>query len=117
MINRIAIYTIAHLVLAIVFWLLAAGATGLGFKDDWSAFDSIYYVLSFLGVYIFALPSWMLLSTELPVWGNYLILPLQILYSFISVNIFLFLAELYRSHNKARQNGPAGRTRTFACRR
>ena len=111
MINRIAIYTIAHLVLAIVFWLLAAGATGLGFKDDWSGLDYLYYLLSLVGVYIFALPTWLLLSTELPVWGNYLIFPLQILYSFISVNILLFLIELYRSHNKARQNGPAGRTR------
>jgi len=111
MINRIAIYTIAHLVLAIIFWLLVASATGLGFKDEWSTFDYVHYSISFFGVYAFALPTWLLLSTELPVWGNYLILPLQILYSFISVNVLIFLIELYRSHNKARQNGPTGRTR------
>ena len=111
MVNRIALYTVVHLVLAVVFWLLVAGATGLGFKDDWSAFDFIYYSLSILGIYIFALPAWLLMSAELPVWWNYIILPLQILYGFISVNVFLFLIELYRSHNKARQNEPAGRKR------
>lgn len=104
MLNRIAIYITVHLVLAIAFWVLIAGAIGLGFKDEWSSFDYIYYSISFVGVHIFALPTWLLLSIELPEWGHYLILPLQILYSFISVNVILFLIELYRSHNKTMQN-------------
>jgi hypothetical protein len=111
MFNRITIYTTAHLILGVVFWILIAGATGLGFKGEWSSFDYIFYSFSLVGVHIFALPTWLLLSIELPEWGNYLIIPLQILYSFISVNVILFLIELYQSHNKARQNGPSGRTR------
>jgi hypothetical protein len=100
LINKITLYTIIHLGAAFVLWLLLLGVTGYGFKDELSVFDYVYSSLVILSAGIFTFPVWPITMLDIPIWGYYLLVPLQVLSSFIQVNVFLFLCELRRTRNK-----------------
>jgi hypothetical protein len=98
--GKIASYTALHFALAVVFWFLAFGATGLGFKDDWSVWDYIYTSLSFGGAATLTFPLWLLTLLKLPEWVTYLFIPMQIVISFLQVKLFIYLHQLWRVRNK-----------------
>ena len=104
--RRITVYTFSHITLAVVFWFLLFGAVmGSGFSAELGVFDKGYYSFALFGTYLFALPALLLSSNELPGWVQYLVVPLQVIYSLISVNIAVFFIVLCKAHNKSKQAG------------
>ena len=93
--TKILIYTIAHLALAILFVFLALGASGYGFKDNWSILNYIYIYTSIIGAAILTFPLWVLSFLNAPTWLTYLAIPTQIVISYSQVKLFIYLKHNY----------------------
>lgn len=95
--RKIYIYTAVHFVLAVVSSFLLFGVV-LGFGFNLEKLGAVEYTYGFViaaVAIVFTFPVWCLTLLELPSWFGYLIFPLQLLVSFLQVNIVLFLWRLY----------------------
>ena len=83
---------IFHSMLAGVFMLLALGATGLGFKDNLSAFDYFYMFFSVGGAAILTFPIWVVsFIPKVPEWVFYTLIPIQIAISYFQVKLAVYI--------------------------
>jgi len=99
MITRtVTAYTSIHCLIAVTMWFLSISL--LWGSADESIFDKVYAFTVQWGLNILSFPAWWILSLDLPGWASYWALPLQVLSSFIQINMGFFLWSQCRSRNK-----------------
>ena len=100
---KITLYTGLHFIVAVVSSFLLFGvALGFGFNPEKLGFFELSFafgVTALTGILTF--PVWCFTIFELPTWLSYLVIPLQLIVSFVQVNIFLYLWELYASKKQS----------------
>ena len=99
MITRtVSVYTAIHFIIAVTMWFLSISLVWR--PTDLSIFDHVYAFTVQWGLNILSFPAWWILSLDLPGWASYLAWPLQVLTSFIQINIGILLWSCYKSLNK-----------------
>lgn len=95
--GKIVLYTAIHFFVACVTWFLLLGvALGLGFKEQWTAVDHVFAFVTQCFAYILTFPIWLLAEGARPAWPLYILLPLQVVVSFVQVNLVLVLCHRCR---------------------
>ncbi|MCJ8338083.1 MAG: hypothetical protein MJK10_06395 [Pseudomonadales bacterium] len=96
--RTVTVYTVIHFLIAVTMWFLSISLVWA--PADLSIFDHVYAFTVHWGLNILSFPAWWVLSLDLPGWASYLALPLQVLTSFMQINIGILLGGWCTSRNK-----------------
>ena len=96
----ITLASIVHFAASIIIWFGMIGVVlGLGFKDDWSAYDYFYAYSVETLFYVMCFPAWWIGGADQSVVDLW-ILPVQLFSSFIQANIVLAGWKMIAKRNK-----------------